>query len=143
TTLYPASCRPLETSAPMPRVPPVTTATLVMSSSRSDGRAPFYASEFTPLRSAAKAASSALDAHGNSHAAADAERDQSPAGVAAPHLVQQRDQHPRSGGADRVADGDRAAVHVHPLAVEAEILRDGAGLGRERLVRLDQVDVVD
>ena len=54
-----------------------------------------------------------LDAHGDAHAAADAQRRQALLGVALLHLVQQRDQHARAGGADRVADGDRAAVHVH------------------------------
>ena len=42
-----------------------------------------------------------------------------------------------------MAERDRAAVDVHLVHVEAEILGDGAGLGGEGLVRFDQVDIVD
>src|SRR3546814_4910448 len=61
----------------------------------------------------------ALDAHGNAHAAADAERGKALLGVALGHLVQQGDQNAGARGADRVAEGDGAAVHVHLRRVPA------------------------
>ena len=45
--------------------------------------------------------------------------------------------------ADRVADGDGAAVHVHLRRVPAEVLVHRAGLRREGLVGLDQVQRAD
>ena len=85
----------------------------------------------------------ALDAHGDAHAAADAQRGEALLGVAALHLVQQRVEHARAGGADRMADGDGAAVDVDLVGVPAEALVDGAGLGGEGLVGLDQVEILD
>ena len=48
-----------------------------------------------------------------------------------------------AGHAERVADGDRAAVDVEPVEVDAEVLVGRHDLGGERLVDLDQVDVAD
>ena len=50
---------------------------------------------------------------------------------------------PGAGHAERVADRDRAAVDVEPVEVDAEVLVGRHDLRRERLVDLDQVDVVD
>src|SRR5947208_3566330 len=85
----------------------------------------------------------ALDAHGNTHAAADAQRGETLPGIAALHLEQQRIEHARARGADGVADGDGAAVDVDLVGIPAEPLVDGAGLRREGLVGLDQVEVLD
>ena len=74
----------------------------------------------------------ALDAHGDAHAAADAQRGQALLGVALLHLVQQRGQHARARGADRVADGDGAAVDVHLGGVPAHVLVDRAAPARRR-----------
>src|SRR3954470_8868115 len=57
--------------------------------------------------------------------------------------VDQRAGDARAGHAERVADGDRAAVHVEPLDVDAELLVRRDHLSGERLVDLDQVDVAD
>src|SRR5947199_110137 len=76
-------------------------------------------------------------------AAADAERREPLLGVAALHLVEERDQNPRPRRADRVADGDGAAIDVDDIGVPAHFLVDRAGLRRESLVGLDQVEVVD
>src|SRR6185437_8112314 len=62
---------------------------------------------------------------------------------AAAHLVQQRGDDPRARAAERVADGDRAAVHVDLLRVELELVDAGDRLGGERLVQLDQFQVFD
>src|SRR6476659_3742900 len=50
--------------------------------------------------------------------------------LAALHLVEKRHQHARARGADRVADGDGAAIDVDDLRVPAHVLVDRAGLGR-------------
>src|SRR5262249_28090975 len=69
-----------------------------------------------------------LHAHRNAHAAADAERGKAFLGVALLHLVQQRHQHARAGGADRMAERDRATVDVDLRRVPAEVLVDRASL---------------
>jgi hypothetical protein len=55
--------------------------------------------------------------------------------------VQQRHQDAAAGRADRVADGDGAAVDVDLAGVPAHFLVDGAGLGGEGFVDLEQVQV--
>src|SRR5512135_909405 len=101
----------------MPRVPPVTTATLLISKLPKS----FFLSG-AKLRGFAPKAGSALDGQRNAHPAADAQRRQALLGLAARHLVQQRDEHARARGADGVADGDRAAVDVDDVGIPAEIL---------------------
>src|SRR4051812_41858979 len=53
---------------------------------------------------------------------ADAEGGEAEVDVAAAHLVEQGEDDPRAGRADRVAERDRAAVDVEPVGVE---LADG------------------
>ena len=48
-----------------------------------------------------------------------------------------------AGAAEGVAEGDRAAVDVELLLVDAELAGAGEDLGGEGLVELDQVDVVE
>src|SRR3984885_3057531 len=69
-----------------------------------------------------------LDAHGDAHAAADAERGEALFRVALLHLVQQRDEHACAAGADGMADGDGAAIDVHLGRVPAHVLVHRAGL---------------
>src|SRR4051794_12500668 len=57
--------------------------------------------------------------------------------------VDQRAGDARAGHAERVADGDRTAVHVEAVDVDAELLVRRDHLRGERLVDLDEVDVVD
>src|SRR5690606_29941514 len=57
--------------------------------------------------------------------------------------VDERGGDPGAGHAERVADGDRAAVDVQLVVVDAEVLGRRQDLRGERLVDLDQVDVVD
>src|SRR5581483_6579037 len=85
---------------------------------------------------------SALDAHGNAHAAADAQRRQALLGSAALHFVQQRYQNARTGRTDRMADGNGAAIDVDLRRIPAEVLVHRAGLSRERFVGLDQIEIV-
>src|SRR5262245_30705917 len=120
----------------MPRVPPVTTATraIVFPPVQKKARPPVAASSLI-LRSVAR------DAHGDAHAAADAQRRQALLGVALLHLVEQRHENARPRRADRMAERDGAAIDVDLRRIPAEILVDGAGLRREGLVRLDEIEV--
>src|SRR5947208_15460421 len=88
------------------------------------------------------AALASFDAHVNSHAAADAQRRQALLGVTFLHFVEQRHENARARRADRVAERDGAAIDVDPVGVPAEVAVDGAGLRRERLVGLDEVEIL-
>ena len=57
--------------------------------------------------------------------------------------VEQRRQHAGAARADRMAERDRAAVHVDAVPVPAQPPAVGERLRRERLVRLDQIVVAD
>ncbi len=61
-------------------------------------------------------AASVFYAHGDAHAAADAQGGEALLGFALAHFMQQRGEHAGAGGADRMADGDGAAIHVHDIA---------------------------
>ena len=63
--------------------------------------------------------------------------------LAATELVEQRHDEPRTAHPERVADRDRAAVDVHALLVDPEVAHHGERLRGERLVQLDEVDVLD
>src|SRR5690606_38114270 len=56
---------------------------------------------------------SAFDAHGDAHAAANAQRRETLLRAAPPHFVEQRGEDARARGADGVPDGDSAAIDVH------------------------------
>src|SRR5580692_7934145 len=102
----------------MPRVPPVTTATLAMvSSHRCRARVDRTRGKFSPGRASSRAtgvyqmrALIARDAHRNPHATADAQRGEAFLGVALLHLVKQGRQDARARRADRMANRDRAAI---------------------------------
>src|SRR5213082_708380 len=87
-------------------------------------------------------ASLALDREGDTHAAPDTQRRESPLGVALAHLVKQRHQDAAAGGADRVAERNGAAVHVDLGRVPAHLAIDGDGLRRERFVDLHQIEIL-
>src|SRR5580658_6467151 len=124
-------------AAPIPRVPPVTTATrlAIVSLPRSFG---FPVNGGTGQTDAAFSdkfcVSIARDAERDAHPAADAQSRQPLLGVTLLHLVEQRHQDTRSRSADRVAEGDGAAIDVDLGGVPAEILVDRASLGRKGLV---------
>src|SRR5271157_1375582 len=85
----------------------------------------------------------ALHAHGDAHAAADAQRGEAFLGVAPRHLVEQGYQDAGAGCADRMPERDGAAIDVDFAGIPAEVLVDRAGLGGESLVGLDEVEVLD
>src|ERR1700688_795883 len=123
-------------AAPIPRVPPVTNATrgmkpsLVYSSSPRARKEVFCFSCRLPFH-----------AHGDAHAAADAQRGETLLGVALLHFVKQRHQDAGAGRADRMADGDGAAIDIDLAGIPAEILVHRASLRREGLVGFDKIEI--
>ncbi len=65
------------------------------------------------------------------------------AATGALQFAEERRHQARPGGADRMAQGDRAAVDVDPLVGGPGLLHPGQHHGREGLVALEQVDVLD
>src|SRR6476620_3717786 len=106
----------------MPPIPPVTYAIF--------------------LRSVIGTLRSSFDAHCNPHATADAQARDALLRVALAHLVEQSHQDAATRRTDRVTDRDRTAVDVDLARVPAHLVVDGAGLRRERLVDLEQVEVL-
>src|SRR6056297_1204282 len=125
-------------ASPMPRLPPVTSATRAMGISswvvysgkvviRWHPDAQHYcAADFAfekklqkrgahgaPDICAIRLGSVALHTERNAHAAPDTERGKAFLGIASLHFEQQRVQDTRAGGTDRVTDGDGTAVDVH------------------------------
>src|ERR1035441_580847 len=84
-----------------------------------------------------------LDDGGDTHAAADAQRDQRATRVAALELVDHGAGDHGAGSAQRVAHRDGAAVDVELLVGDVQVLLELQHDGCEGLVQLEQVDVVD
>src|SRR5262245_4033748 len=84
-----------------------------------------------------------LDQDRDALTAADAGRRDAAAQLLPAQLVHQRQDEAGAGGAERVAERDRPAVHVDLPAVELELLLAAQVLRRESLVDLDAVDVAD
>src|SRR4051812_39566873 len=80
---------------------------------------------------------------GHRVAASEAERRDTGSGATILHGVQQSCQHARAARADRMAERDRAAVHVHAIPVPAQLLAVGQCLRRERFVGFDEIVVRD
>src|SRR6266508_4180193 len=85
----------------------------------------------------------ALDDHGHALAATDAHRFESERPVGGLQAVDESGHDAGARHAERVAKGDAAAVHVELVPIDAEVLGGRNDLGGERLVDLDEVDVVD
>src|SRR2546421_5669258 len=80
---------------------------------------------------------------GDTLAPADAHRHDPPLGLAPLQLIGQLDGEDRAGGADRMAEGDGAAVRVDLFGIDFQLPDDRDGLRRKGLVELHQIDVVD
>src|SRR5208282_6698989 len=76
---------------------------------------------------------------GRALAAAAAERRRAEPAAPAAELEDERERDPGAGRAERVAERDRAAVHVHDVGRDPERVHGGDADGGERLVDLDQV----
>ena len=107
----------------------------------SEGDLPIRRTRLTLMPSLAP--TTALDDDGDALPAADARRADGELLATTAQLVDEVRRDARARRAERVAERDRAAVDVGPLAVEAELLLDGEVLRRERLVDLDEIDVAD
>src|SRR5262245_31907649 len=83
-----------------------------------------------------------LDRERDAVAAAETERRDPALQMAVLQRVQQRRQHARSARSDRMAERDRAAVHVDLRGIDAELFQHGDGLDGERFVELEKVHVV-
>ena len=86
---------------------------------------------------------SACEERGLALADADAQRREPVTAAPPAQLVEERHDEPRAAHAERVAERDRAAVHVHALRVEPELADHREALRRERLVQLDEIDLAD
>ena len=80
-----------------------------------------------------------LDTHCNAHAAADTQGGQSLFCVPALHFMQQCYQYARARRADRVADGNGAAIDIDFFGVPAKALVDGTCLGGKGFIGLDEI----
>jgi hypothetical protein len=87
--------------------------------------------------------SEGFDDHGDALAAADAGGAETVAGVATAQLMDEVSGDAVAGGSEGVAQGDGAAVDVGLVAVEAEGALDGNILGREGLVDLNEVHLLE
>ena len=83
----------------------------------------------------------ALHGHRDGIPSAQAERGDAALHVAADHFVDQRDQHARAAGADGMADGHRAAVHIDFVRIQPEFAHHAERLHRERFVQFVEIDV--
>src|SRR4051812_16454317 len=100
-TVKPSLCRRWQIAVPMPPMPPVTYATLF-----------WLIVVLLDMGLVLVLRSHAFDGEGNPHAAADAQRSDALLGLAALHLVQERDEDAAAGRTDGVPDRDRTAVDV-------------------------------
>src|SRR5687768_8051977 len=85
----------------------------------------------------------ALEDRGGAHAAADAHGHESVPDIAAPHLVEQCRRQLGAGTTQRVAEGDRATVDIQPLRIDRQLAQAREDLHGERLIELDQVDLIE
>src|SRR5713101_4252466 len=83
-----------------------------------------------------------LHNHRNPLPAANARRGQPVLLLAPTQLIQQRDHQPRSGRSQRMSQRNRSTIHVHLFAIESQFFLHSQILRRERLVHLNQVDVI-
>src|SRR5208282_212975 len=84
----------------------------------------------------------AFDDDGNPLPAPDTRGRQPVLAFAATKLVHQRDNQACTGCAQRMAERDRAAIHVYFIAIKPKFLLHSEILRRESLVHLHQVDVI-
>src|SRR5216684_195069 len=76
-------------------------------------------------------------------AAADAHRHDAPLCLAPTALLQEVAGQPRAGHPERVADGDRAAVDVVLVGIDAKLVTGIEALAGKSLVELPNIDIVD
>ena len=85
----------------------------------------------------------AFEDTGGAHATADAHGDHAVAGVAALQFAHERGGEFGSGAAERMAEGDGAAVGIDARGIQIGLLDDGEGLRGERFVQFDHGEIVE
>ena len=83
----------------------------------------------------------ALNAHGNAHAAADAERGQALLGTRTLHFMQQRDQHARTRCADGVTNGNGTAIDVDLRSIPTHVLVHSTGLRGKGFIGFNKIKI--
>src|SRR5262249_13980757 len=63
--------------------------------------------------------------HGDPHPPTDAQRSDAVASLSCPQRIEERREHARAAGANRMTERDRSAVDVHLRGVEPELSRHG------------------
>src|ERR1700694_5518093 len=76
-------------------------------------------------------------------AAADAHRHDAPLCLATAALLQEVAGQPRAGHSERVADGDRAAVDVVLVRIDAKLVTGIKALAGKSLVEFPDIDILD
>src|ERR1700738_443091 len=84
-----------------------------------------------------------LDDHRGTHTAAGAHRQHADTSAAPAQFVDRRGDHPGTGRRDRVAEADPRPGDVDDLLVETEFAGTRHRLGGERLVNLEQCNVLE
>src|SRR6476620_2301663 len=135
-TATPRSIRAVAVASPRPEAPPVTTAELSVRSTWFPFRS-YQAGRLCRL------SVEPLDDGGVRHAAGLAHRLQPVAAAGLLEVVEQGRHEPGAGGAQRVAEGDRAAPRVELRVLDPELGLPGQRYGGEGLVDLERVDLVD
>src|SRR4029077_3284960 len=83
----------------------------------------------------------ALDDHRHALASADAHRLEADRLVRRLEAIEERRHDAGAGHPERVPEGDRTAVHIQLVPIDAEVPGARDHLGGERLVQLDEVNV--
>src|SRR2546422_2695835 len=96
-----------------------------------------------PIALAGAGSSCSFDEPGSPHPAADAHRDEPVARLPSTQLVQDGPDQARAAHPIGVTDRDRAAIRIEPLGVDPEAVAAVDRLGGERLIQLDEVDVLE
>src|ERR687896_2673498 len=84
-----------------------------------------------------------LHAEGHGVAAPEAKGGQTGAEAPISQCIQQGGEHPGPTGADRMTEGHRTAMHIHPVPIPSELASVGKRLYCERLVGLYEIVVSD
>src|SRR5260370_10457924 len=84
-----------------------------------------------------------LENRGRALPAANAHRDHAVSRFASPHLADELHGQLRAGCAERMAESDRAAVHVDAIRVHAQLPHHGQRLRAQCFLHFDEVDLIE
>ncbi len=84
-----------------------------------------------------------FDDDGRGHAAAGAHGREPAFQIAAFEFIQQRADQDGAGRADRMAEGNRAAIHIYLVAIELQVANEFFSDHRKSFVDFPQIDIRD